>query len=150
MNRVVPLVMLLAGGAGTLVAALLLPWAWYGDIALTLGRFPMWGLYAAAAVALHICVSWYGAERLRFVAGPLRGLRMVGLALVEATVVSAVVVMLSYDDPTAFFSGVVPAVAPMLGPGGIVAILSALVAGGAFAGAPVASQILRKYRKLAP
>jgi len=113
-----------AGLAGTLIAALVLPWAHYGGIAVALGRLPWWGLYAVAAVALQVTAALF----LR--TGPRRPPAALVAALAAATAVAAVLVLSFYDEPVQIFGpGVVPLVVPSPGWGGPVAIVAALVTG---------------------
>ncbi|MFD1085981.1 hypothetical protein [Micromonospora andamanensis] len=107
-----------SSAVATLVAALGLPWAWYGDRAVRLTEFPGWAWYAGAAVLFHVLTGWAVADPGR------RGwLPLVAGGFGVVTIV-AVVVMTNYAD--VFLGPVVPAVRPSLGPGGPAALLAGL------------------------
>lgn len=119
----------IAGATATAAAMLLLPWATYGDLSIRLERLPNSVFYLTAAVALNLFVGWV---LLRWT-GNRRLLVIAGATLEMATIISAIAVMLQYDNAVAIFSGIVPMVMPSLGLGGPVAIAAALVSGTAMA-----------------
>ncbi|PMR61383.1 hypothetical protein C1A38_09650 [Verrucosispora sp. ts21] len=127
MSKVVVRVVAVAGAAGALIAAVGLPWAWYGDRAVHLTEFPGWVWYAGAAVLLNVVTA--GAI---VVPGRRGWLLLAAGGLGVVTIVAAVVVMTRYAD--VFLGPVVPAVRPSLGPGGPVAVLAALASMTAVAG----------------
>jgi len=57
MSRTIGHSLALIGFVGT-GSAIVLPWAQYGGIDVDLFRFPLWGLYIAAAIALQAVVLW--------------------------------------------------------------------------------------------
>ncbi|MEG3637175.1 hypothetical protein [Micromonospora palythoicola] len=119
MSKVVVRATAVAGAAGALVAAVGLPWAWYGDRAVRLTEFPGWAWYVGAAVLLNVVTAWT-------LVGPGRRgwLPLVAGGLGVVTIVAAVVVTANYAE--VFLGPVVPAVRPSLGPGGPVAVLAGL------------------------
>lgn len=119
--------MVAAGGAAATAAAMVLPWAAYGDTSIGLIRLPSWEFYVAAAVTLNLVVGW---SLLRPSKGP-RFLLTAGVAMCVATIGAAATVMMRYDDSGAIFDGIVPLVMPALSLGGPVAIGAALVSGAA-------------------
>ncbi|GIJ23850.1 hypothetical protein [Micromonospora lutea] len=128
MSKVVVRAAAVAGAAATLVAAIGLPWAWYGDMAVHLTEFPGWAWYVSAAVLLNVFTGW------AILAPGRRGwLPLVAGGLGAVTIVAAVVVMANYAD--VFLGPVVPAVRPVLGPGGPVAVLAVLASLTAVVGA---------------
>lgn len=112
-------------GAAAAVAAMVLPWALYGDISIRLNRLPGWGFYVAAAVALNLVVGCGLLRRPR----NRRLLLLAGVVTCAAAIGAAAIVMLLYDDGGAIFDGNVPLVAPAPGLGGPVAIVAALASG---------------------
>ncbi|MEV4713904.1 hypothetical protein [Micromonospora sp. NPDC049374] len=127
MSRVVVRAIAVSGAVAAVVAAFGLPWAWYGDRAVRLTEFPGWAGYASAAVLLNVLTGWAVVQPGR------RGwLPLVAGGLGVVTVVAAVVVMTNYAD--VFLGPVVPAVRPVLGPGGPVAVLAGLASLAAVAG----------------
>jgi len=113
----------------SLLSALALPWAWYGDIDVPLRRLPYWWLHLASLSALYAAVAW------RVVVRPARRRTSTVLTLVAgaAAALSAILVALGYDDASTLFPGVVPMVVPRLGPGVFLAVLAVLVTFGAVA-----------------
>lgn len=126
MSRAVAWTAAITGAAAT-VAAMVLPWALYGDISIRLNRLPGWGFYVAAAVALNLIVGWGLLRRPK----DRRLLLLAGVAMCAAAIGAAATVMLRYDDGGAIFDGIVPMVVPALGLGGPVAIVAALASGAA-------------------
>lgn len=112
-----------------LLALLVLPWAWYGDITIRLYRLPNWGLHLGAVLAFHAALLW----TLRTAPGRRRVPVAAALVAGGAATGSAVLVALGYDNSSALFSGPVPMVVPRLGPGVLVAVLAVLVGFGAVA-----------------
>lgn len=97
--------------------ALVVPWVHYGGMEFGLTRFPGWPIYVVGALALHAC-TWWNAT--------------IGRALAAAgglvALITAVVLMLRYDEAGLFFDGpVIPAVAPGQGLGGFLAVAGALL-----------------------
>lgn len=130
----------LVGAIATAAALFLLPWANYGQLSIRLEQMPNSVFYMIAAVVLQlfvgwILVRWTGNRRVLFVAWA---------TLEAAAIVSAIAVMVRYDDGGAIFSGPVPLVMPSLGLGGPVAIAAAFVSGTAVA---VASSLVSTGRK---
>jgi hypothetical protein len=125
-----------AGAIATAAAMFLLPWADYGQISIPLEQLPNSVFYMTTAVVLQLFVGWVllrwtGNRRLLFVAGA---------TLEAATIISAIVAMVQYDNGGEIFSGPVPLVIPSLGLGGPVAIAAAMVSGTAMAVALRASK----------
>jgi hypothetical protein len=115
------------GALGALSAIVALPWAQYGGIGIGLSRFPGWGVYLTTAIVLNLVAGWA-------VGGGPGGralLLLTGYTLGVATIMAALAVILRYRDATALFGPVVPAVIPVIGAGGPVAVLSALASGAA-------------------
>ncbi|RAS60851.1 hypothetical protein C8D87_111270 [Lentzea atacamensis] len=97
--------------------ALMLPWAHYGGMSFWLTRIPGWPVYIAGAVVLHACTWW------NTVAG-----RVLAVAGGVIALVTAFVLLLRYDDAAVFFDGpAIPAVVPVMGLGGILAVAGALL-----------------------
>ncbi|WP_367127159.1 hypothetical protein [Saccharothrix sp. HUAS TT1] len=96
------------------VLAMFVPWAYYGDIDVELSRLPLWWAYLGAAVLLHLCALL-----------PAR----VGLVFLVVPIAAAVVVAIGYDDASAVFDHVVPAVRPRPGVGVLFAVASAVAQG---------------------
>ncbi|WP_434739307.1 hypothetical protein [Micromonospora sp. SH-82] len=114
---------IVVGALGSLAAVLWLPWATYGSIDIPLHRFPGWTFHVAAVTVLYGAALW---ALLRPPARRALPLAVCGVAgLVAAG--SAVTIASRYDDPTSLFDGIFPAILPVLGSGGPVAVLSVLV-----------------------
>lgn len=95
------------------VAALFVPWSHFGDIEFGLTDFPGWYVYVAGAVVLHAATYWNHAAAVA------------GGAVALGT---AVVLMLQYGNSEMLFpGGIVPAVFPMLGFGGQLAIVGVVL-----------------------
>jgi hypothetical protein len=135
-------------GAAAAVAAMVLPWALYGDIGIRLNLLPGWGFYVAVAAALNLTVGW----DLMRPPKDRRLLVLAGVAMCVGAIGAAVTVMLRYDDGGAIFDGVVPLVVPAVGLGGPLAIVAALASGAALvvrtasAQAPPATDFAKRYR----
>ncbi|RKR85792.1 hypothetical protein BDK92_0001 [Micromonospora pisi] len=115
------------GVAGSLLSVVV-PWAMYGSFDIPLTRFPGWQVYAASVLALHSCVTW----ALLVPAGRRSVLPLVvGAASGFVAAGSAMALAFRYDDGSALFPGVVPAVWPTPGPGPAVALLAIALAIGA-------------------
>lgn len=99
------------------VLALVVPWVHYGGMEFGLTRFPGWPIYVVGALVLHGCTWWHATiGRALAVAGGVVAL------------VTAVVLMLRYDETGLFFDGpVIPAVVPSTGLGGSLAVAGALL-----------------------
>ena len=118
MSRTIGHSLALIGFVGT-GSAIVLPWAQYGGIDVDLFRFPLWGLYIAAAIALQAVVLW------RLVRDDRRA-TIAGIVLGLATIAAAVVVIFDYDNASTFFGPIVPMVIPRPGVGGPLAVLAAI------------------------
>ncbi|MDG4835746.1 hypothetical protein O7631_04365 [Micromonospora sp. WMMD967] len=129
MTRSVALSAALVGAVGSLLSAVALPWAHYGDITVPLTRFPGWGGYAGSVLALHACVAWAVLGRTARPALPLAATATLSAVAVGSTLL----LVLSYDEASALFDGAIPAVMPRPGLGGIVAVVAILVGAGAAA-----------------
>ncbi|MFE2291242.1 hypothetical protein [Streptomyces sp. NPDC059452] len=112
------------------LASLVVPWVYYGDIGFYVYSALVASIYVCAVALL--CVCTFLGSRLAQVVGVGAGLAVVGFT---------VSFLFSYNDPSVFFDGPVPAVIPHLGVGPFLALLSA-----AFA-LPV---LLRRGGKLSP
>jgi hypothetical protein len=114
-----------AGAAATLAAPTVLPWAAYGDQAMSLHRFPDRWWYVAAGAGLTLVTLWaaYGPEKGR------RFASLVGCVLTLATLAAVALVLSHYREATTLFGPIVPMVIPTIGPGGPVAVLGALAGG---------------------
>src|SRR5688500_5734550 len=77
--------------AGAAAAAMLLPWAVYGEVGIRLERLSGWGFCVTAAVALNVFVGWV---LLRW-AGNQRLLVLAGATLEAVTIIATVAVMLT-------------------------------------------------------
>lgn len=131
MRRLSVRVLAVTGLAGT-IAALLLPWAQYGGISVRLTSFPSWVWYLCIAATVQLLViSAVLAEGQPVAASHLLTIRVTGLVGVAGAVVAAVVVARHYDNAAALFGAVVPAVPPLAGPGGPIAVVAALFNAGA-------------------
>lgn len=126
MTRVLALAGAVMGVAGSAVSVLVVPWAHYGGIDVSLTWFPGWPVHLACVLALHVCVVWtlfdQAGHRIIIAAGATSGL---------TAGVSAIIIALQYDNPAALFDSlVVPAVMPRPGAGALIALFS-IFAGGA-------------------
>lgn len=134
--------MAMLGVAGNIVAAVLLPWAYYGDDAVSLNALPNWWLYFVAVLAQLLS----GAPVLRGTASNRWRSFAICAGLTVVAVVAAMIVMLGYDEPNRVTGTAFPqALTSELGPGGPVAIISSLVTGAA-----LAWRSLRGSGRLAP
>ncbi|SCE82814.1 hypothetical protein [Micromonospora chokoriensis] len=129
MTRSVALAAAVVGAAGSLLSATALPWAHYGDITVPLTRFPGWGGYVGSVLALHACVAWAVLGRTARPALTLAATAALSVVAIGSTLLLA----LTYDEASALFDGVVPAVMPGPGLGGIVAVVAILISSGAAA-----------------
>lgn len=129
MTRSLALSAAVAGAAGSLLSAIALPWAHYGDITVPLTRFPGWGGHVGSVLALHACVAWAVLSRAARPALTLAATAALSLVAVGSTLLLA----LTYDESSALFDGVVPAVMPRPGLGGMVAVVAILISTGAAA-----------------
>lgn len=109
--------------AGTLVAIFLVPWAHYGSISVDLLELSIWPSYVVLVSLLHLSVvilvpsvrtwpSW---------------LPLISGILVLAAVAAAVIVMFEYDDSRGIFGPFVPPILPVIGAGGPLAVIAALI-----------------------
>jgi len=109
------------GGLLTLIA-LITPWAFYGDIDISVTRFNSWPVYAVSAIVLQIVVVW-----AHFLPGRWPRARLwVGLACAVVAAASAIVLGSRYDNGPDFFDDVMPLVMvmPAPGPGSLAAVLA--------------------------
>lgn len=107
----------------SLLAVVVLPWAWYGDIDIPLHRLPSWGVHLATVLVLYAAIGW----TLLASAGRRALPAIVAVGAGTAAVGTAVLVALGYDEAAALFEDPVPAVLPGLGPGLFVGVLAVLL-----------------------
>jgi hypothetical protein len=99
------------------VLALVVPWTYYGDTGFGLFRIPGWPIYVTTAALLHACTWWNSTTG-----------RAIAAASGVVALITAVMLLLRYDDAAVFFDGpVVPAVAAVVGLGGVLAVAGALM-----------------------
>lgn len=111
----------------SLLSMLVVPWAWYGDIDIPLYRLPNWGAQVGSVAVLYAALVWTALTSAERRAIPLTVAVCAGAAAIGTTVLVA----RGYDDASALFHDVVPAVFPRLGPGPFVAVVAVLVGLGA-------------------
>ncbi|MEH1129274.1 hypothetical protein [Micromonospora sp. CPCC 206061] len=137
MNRSVALALAVVGAVGAVAAIFLLPWAHYGQFEVALLRFPLWGLYVAAAAALNMAAALNATVgHMLLNSGARRWLRISGVGLGAVAAGAAVLVMTYYQDGTTLIGPAVPLVFPTLGLGGPVALIAALCSTAATIAAP--------------
>ncbi|GAB4104710.1 hypothetical protein GCM10028790_37290 [Micromonospora taraxaci] len=129
MTRSVALSAAVVGAVGSLLSAIALPWAHYGDITVPLTRFSGWGGYVGSVLALHACVAWAVLSRTARPALTLAATAALSLVAVGSTLLLA----LTYDEASALFDGAIPAVMPRPGLGVMVAVVAILISTGAAA-----------------
>lgn len=113
----------------SLLSVLLLPWAWYGNIAIPLHDLPNWGAHLGIVLAFYAALVWSLLAPAGRRTWPLIGVVCAGAAALATTVF----VTLGYDNSSALFPGVVPMVNPRLGSAPFVAALAILLGLGATA-----------------
>ncbi|MCG3043473.1 hypothetical protein ACLIYM_22615 [Streptomyces fenghuangensis] len=101
-------------GALAALGSLAVAWVHYGDIEFYVHSAPAAPVYICSAALLCTCV-FFGTSTAR----------MIGIGAALTAFGFAVYFMLGHENASAFFDGPVPAVAPRLGAGPFLAVLSA-------------------------